>query len=470
MSLFKSINSLYISARHMVNNPVSMTLLTTERATLIKMQFASVQERSPENSTLDDLYKKYIAALSTSNWQIIGKKEWRLLPWLLWDTDKPLIHEKILVDKYLEVIDRSTSTRPLKTLIYVYLRSYPLSINDGGTISRFIINKLNYHTKGVLDEWRIRQQRYSIISGLHDNNTITSYIINNNNSVNNSLDSLGLSSELALIGMSKEIYKDVLKYLLNSDPYSINQRLLKRIIEWSLLSNRLRFPDLRTLLINSLLQPWVDIDPNDEIKDLLLEFLLESIGDPRIDIGKWQGVNDSSQIVIRKWLVKETLEDFFKILDKTAVDSHWRYRKQFWISYYNKDAINDAWIALGPEALHYAINAFGNRFNAAILDGNIQANHSVLLLKIGDLIIAEWSHNGRCRAWFAYDDQSPKLNQRKYFAYQLREHSNQIVEDYQQPGIPHLSSETGGWQGRLATYINNYTGVYVSHGEYMNGH
>jgi hypothetical protein len=37
------------------------------------------------------------------------------------------------------------------------------------------------------------------------------------------------------------------------------------------------------------------------------------------------------------------LEDFFRVLDETAQDSHWKYRKAFWSAYLRRDVIVDAW-------------------------------------------------------------------------------------------------------------------------------
>ncbi|WP_438811224.1 EH signature domain-containing protein, partial [Serratia marcescens] len=51
----------------------------------------------------------------------------------------------------------------------------------------------------------------------------------------------------------------------------------------------------------------------------------------------------------------------------------------------------------------------------------IERGHAVLLLKIGNGIVAEWSQNGICNIWHdAHDDTAPKWRRQDYTADEVR--------------------------------------------------
>jgi hypothetical protein len=164
-----------------------------------------------------------------------------------------------------------------------------------------------------------------------------------------------------------------------------------------------------------------------------------------------------------RWLVKASLDDFFTVLDETADDAHWKFRKAFWSAYLRRNAISDAWIVLGPAAARIVRKEFDSLAGAAKLrmgDGT-QSSHSVLLMQIGALTIAEWSHNGKCWIWSDGEPRVPKLYEAEYKRSQLRDSSKP------KRGIVHMGSEDGRWQDTIAHIIADETGIRVTRGEYM---
>ena len=197
----------------------------------------------------------------------------------------------------------------------------------------------------------------------------------------------------------------------------------------------------------------------------ILEFLLKYFHDPRTTEGRnnWAGINENALRVVRKWLAGATLEQFFEIIDNTAQDKHWRYRRKFWKAYYDADCIDDAWIALGKdsriEARSQSVN--GNELIAANLKGSgVKSDHSVLIFKLRELTICEWSHVGKCRIWFENNKRSPRLYENSYLAEVLREY-----EDY---SLPHQRSENYTWQRKLAEHIEYHTGIKMPNYKYEN--
>jgi hypothetical protein len=85
------------------------------------------------------------------------------------------------------------------------------------------------------------------------------------------------------------------------------------------------------------------------------------------------------------------------------------------------------------------------------------SKQSVLLMRIGNLIIAEWSHSGKCRIWNiddpTYSHTQPPLNiqNRSYHASELRAACN--AEE------SHFSSANWLWQSHVARHIKRMANI-----------
>ena len=225
--------------------------------------------------------------------------------------------------------------------------------------------------------------------------------------------------------------------------------------------SNLRFPTLKAEIADALLLPFAEREPTSEIKQLLRTFLTRTIGDPRVHPARWQGVRDPVRQVLLRWLVALSLEAFFSVLDRTALERHWIYRKHFWSAYLSRDLIEEAWLALGPSAQRVVDRrrGAGIAFGELRLSGGADAAHSVLLMKIGNMTIAEWSHSGRCRMWLADNPSAPKLYRSVYKRSEFMRDAS-----WEQS---HHGSETGQWQARIASQIQAQAGIRMTRTEYM---
>lgn len=142
----------------------------------------------------------------------------------------------------------------------------------------------------------------------------------------------------------------------------------------------------------------------------------------------------------------------------------WRYRRKFWSAYLPH--ITDAWVAFGSQGEHLARETArrteDNNFKRfGLLHGAVAGTHAVLIMTIGDLTIAEWSHSGKCRMWLRGHPNAPKLYASHYRAEDLR-----WSEWWE---ASHTGNEAYGWQGKFAEKIRRETGVSVSSAEYRVG-
>src|SRR5262249_46073877 len=95
-------------------------------------------------------------------------------------------------------------------------------------------------------------------------------------------------------------------------------------------------------------------------------------------------------------------------------------------------------------------------------DGN--ANHSVLLIRIGDLTFAEWSHNGKLRAWPNDSKNVPALFRAKYFRSELIASCLRFPAPAGRPDLgprqdDGLTRHAGIWQGRVAALLQQHEGI-----------
>lgn len=218
------------------------------------------------------------------------------------------------------------------------------------------------------------------------------------------------------------------------------------------------------MLAWALLAPWLDQAPPDAYRDRLTKLLVTRIGDPRLQAAKWDAIASEMRdpeaprliAMVRRWLTRRTVRQFFSVVGATTSDPRqWAAREEFWLAYLDDGAIDEAWFALGRQADALADGAIkndGDLLYGEITGGGADPSHSALILSIGDVRVAEWSHNGSCRFWDAGDRQAPKLYQKQYYGMALRAMNGGPRYEQRFSAIPHAS----GWQSKFAGFIHHF--------------
>ena len=242
----------------------------------------------------------------------------------------------------------------------------------------------------------------------------------------------------------------------------------KRLCEWAVHDpdtgvRRFRYPLFRDDFAYSLLSPWFKHSPPTDVQNALLSELLRTLGDPRHDHAGWLGVRREAITTASRWMTARTLDAFFDILKHTQ-DDIGPYRRQFWQAYSQGGHISEAWVALGNDAAAQLarIDPAGELSYAQIL-GKIAPNQSVLMLRMGDLLLCDWSHQGRLRAISASSRQAPKLYLPHYELFELRFATpldfNQGQD--QDPGLLHTGSKQGAWQDTARQFIAQHLNIHL---------
>jgi len=256
--------------------------------------------------------------------------------------------------------------------------------------------------------------------------------------------------------------------------------LLDRAEAFLVSGKSLRFPEpeLRGRIANGLVAAWFGSSPPaDALRNRVLAFLREHLGDPRVNGQPWQRASDETRRIVRSWLATITLDVFFRTIGRFSMEAgyehHWVAREAFWRACLRKNFITDSWLVVGGNVRQHI---HGNREIAdsyGVIQGGADERHSVLLMLIGQHVFAEWSHNGKLRAWHKDDPRAPQLFQvGGYRASQLKRDgmrfpAPRLRYDLGSTGTDGLSHFPGTWRQRVAEFLHLHERLIIEEHEWQ---
>ena len=353
----------------------------------------------------------------------------------------------------------------VRALLLAFLRVYPVGLETFHDL-RGVLEKTMSGAAlppPSLREWTQRCGNFGILEEDGDLSFVEK-LISATDPVDRLLGQTGFDAGLARCGFLESGIRKFLPILsARLAPNSIEDTQLSRVLALLECEGKLRFDQrsIRVEIASALLGPYMDTPPPADRRDQLQGFFLHHFGDPRLPSGihRWYGVADEVRHVVSRWLVKEALDGFIRVVRETAPE-HWEYREAFWMACFNRDLIEDAWFVLGSRARRLLSRLEEHRPDATGRLSGAEPGQSVLLLRMSGVTIAEWSYNGSCRFWLDGNRHSPKLYQaRAYSGTELRRGSNSFER--------HVGGPSGIWQKKVARWLREHTGASINRGEYM---
>jgi len=411
--------------------------------------------KQPEGVELKDLAERI-----SWNWRVyksitgLSIKDLRRAPWALFyppgHMNSWLAGDKAITKAYTQWLESRSLPSAVAALLNVLIKTYPVRLRTFETWRRSAVRLLNSVRSLRLTRWRERCSAGMLLEA-DGAQQFAQAFSKSDEGATNFVERAGLTGILgdarflqnAVSHLSSLIQKG-----LDADAFSGDS--LKRHLDLYIDDSSLRFNDMAPKIADSLLLPYVERQPESDIQEVIQSFILKYIGDPRIISGTWQGIDYQARQVMYRWLVRVTLEDFFRLLDETAMDRHWQDRKEFWTDYLNQGVITDAWLVLGSTAKRLARRLMeGQSMAFGVLLGYGDSRQSVLLMKLKGLTIAEWSHNSKCRFWLDGNVAAPELHKKSYNRAELMDKgSNEKVVHYPTT-----------WRAKCASYILRQTGI-----------
>jgi hypothetical protein len=435
----------------------------------------------PDTRSMARRLRDAYARAKTDGYRALRRNEYRKLPYAFFLQGEPSLVElhPALLERYWEKaagqIERrpSSTNRWLTPLLHAYCAHFDGQSNDFALLARGIVALLNQATGPVASTMRRLQSELSFFDPAAAARNIASDAAGKGGSAESWRHRRNLPDGFLVSKLGAAAFGALLQLPVD---LRRNAEVVQRVLSWAASQNpRPPAEPMRVQFADALLGPWVSHHPEESLRRELVQTFTrsDSYGDPRLRLRaayQWAGVSEPALSVIKRWLAGDTLRAFVQILERTA-DEIWEYRQKFWMAYFERGYIDDAWLALGDKAMREFRRDYRGGGRACGSLSGAMHNQSVLLLKLGDLVFQEWSHDGSLRAYKEGSRECPTLYQTEYTASDLRGRRslNLHPRDSQNmyPQLRHFRSAEGGWQRKARDFIHRETGVYLSDREIL---
>ncbi len=281
------------------------------------------------------------------------------------------------------------------------------------------------------------------------------------------LSQIGFRDRLPALGYREHLYRLGLERHemgTHSDPLD----RLKMVRHWTYAGGKVRFEALKTAAVRAALDPFGDEMPDKKTRDAVLELVVQLLRDPRSHPEGWSNCL-KSETITRRWLTEQSLRQFFALLDEVDRKDQWAYQRAFWNALYRRQYIDGAWVVFESSGARDARRLFGEGAGFGRFEG-FQPGHSVLLLSVQGLTVADWSHNNPCSIWDETDGGAgPRFYQSWYSASELKKQhrgDNTPANLASQGIFWHHGTGRYRWQSHVAAYLRKRRGLVLDPSDY----
>jgi hypothetical protein len=399
--------------------------------------------------------------------------DWNKIAWCLWTTTPAIAPHDPALAAVLDRVVRMVGVgriRPYRQLASAYLLDFAADRPGLELIS------------GVLRDgapvagapWDRLQAEYAAFDGADAAAHVARRALEAQTAVRDVFSAAGVAGPLLDGGLARAAH-DAGLAIMAAMPIASAAEHVAAVRRWSMRPDkRLVFETSKAAFARAVVGPFGDRMPAHGERFVVSNLLVSMFGDPRVNRGKWIGMDDVAQ-VLRRWLTEQSLRQFLDVVDKIAPDHMWKYRRAFWQAWHRADLLQNAWVVFGEDGAVAAMQAFGSsvRFAKFRPGGKKQIlpGHAVLLLDFGPCIVADWSHNGRCNIWKKSDKTRPAdLNAP---VYRSDEVMRPVPKDDSEANLnktdifSHHGSENYVWQNRVAERIHELIGVRIPPSDYQ---
>ncbi len=404
---------------------------------------------------LDEIARRLRETAHTRGGAAFKKRDLRHAPHCLWSGTEPIAEQDETAANIIVTTVADKARRSLiKTLAMSYLRHFHADLPLGKLVGQ-TISKLAPKAGGWVEALQRDYDAFNHGTGVEN---LAADCFARDEPPDELLERHGLQGEVLTRGFSEEATRQCLIWMSNRLSESPTKKWVEKIVHWSYRGDQGRFREARYAMARSLIGAFRTQVPGDELKHLILDLVLQRLKDPRLAPQNWEQVREERDIV-RGWLTEQSLRQFLDVVDRTARPDHWRYRRAFWEAFYYEGLITEAWVAFASSGQAEARRAYGRSASFAALHQSkagkqVEHGHAVLIMRIGQYVVCDWSHNGRCIAWPASDSDAPRLYQSRYY-------SGDLAPRLEPDGgldVRHHGSSNYTWQREINSFIRNHVG------------
>lgn len=397
------------------------------------------------------------------------------IPWIMYDeaypdpknTSQPLAANKQFLMAYIHAIAERSSCNLKISLARVFLYFYPQKLSTFSLLVEKIPELLTSIDIAKCRAFATLASRYQLFAP-NAPKAFWNKVTDTSKSIEEQLSETGFT---ALMGSSRFLqvaFQDglvTLRNKLESGDAASGDTITKLDTFLATETGRSLRNQHRALLADSILLPFLSANVAPGLQPITQSLMLKHYSDPRINRSEWNGVDQRAVQIMKSWLIKDSLDFFFKLLEGivqgTTATQHWKYRQAFWRAYLEKEVIKDAWVILSPHLYEKAKHVEDFNEKTVGIVSSVTAEHACLLMRIGNLVIIEWNHNGSCHIISNNADRLPEFYKKYYLRDQLESKTEQINKTNYTSKYRHSSSERYLWQKNIASTIEAFTGVQL---------
>jgi len=360
---------------------------------------------------------------------------------------------QIWVKRFLDLVQQASSSVLTRCLLIGYLRI----ADENDSISTLLRVYLKKNLALIPQQWQRRIDRYDLLGDKIGDRVASEIITKTDLDPSFVMNDAGLRGILESCTFSENVFNAICAQLSTGHT---DQRL-SRFWRWVRPNNdqHILFRKSLRSYAEALLTPYVSASPTDTQKAAIQNFLLDVFRDPRVDRSSWRVVPAVLRNVFNRWLTEQSFELLMQIVSSSNDTTQWQERQKFWTPYIEAGHISDAWVVLGSKGASVATQLVqrGDLQSTAVYgllrSGDVDPLHSMILLRIGDWVISEWTHSGKLRFYHQLSNKkAPKFYEKLYHASAIR------VDSAADEAITHHS----GWQHTARQFLANRIGVRVS--------
>jgi hypothetical protein len=447
----------------------------------------------PSGEVLEILREELRRACAGGDPSRIPPRTLRRAPLVFWDRDPQAAAFPGLLEAFLD--GAASKPRWLRELVEAWLRDFGPDRARLPEAGRAAANLLARTQDPRLGHWDRAHRRYAMFDAARGPERVGSALLTGTEPVDAVLSQTGMDDPIRAEG---RFFRAAVKAMLATLPTALRgggareawtraaailevQRTRRDRLGREIAETALRVPDLIGEVIVACLDPWLrDPPPKPEApREEIKAFLLRVVGDPRLRPDRWSAAPESCAQRMRSWLAEASLETFFALISETNDDPQWRYRRAFWracLRKMPKDRPAEVWVVLGPgmAARAKAVRDLANAHGRMEVSGQY-GEQAVLLLRLGNIVLSEWSNVGPVRAWQVGDRRCPALYRAQYDPQELRARCLDFPDHpilgrggaFDGKGLWHRSPQTGLWQGCAAAFLENHTELRLTPKDYM---
>jgi len=417
---------------------------------------------APEPPDLDAIAARIRETLHRNGASALRRRDLKYAPLCLWAGDEPIAeHDPVATRLIVETVAERGRRSLIATLAVTYLRYYKPGRAGIGLVGRSLQRLAHWGGPGIAG----LESDLDIFDPQHGPDHLAQRALAREETPGEILGSYGLTGDSLTAGLAAEAARQGMARISDELGRNRTEEAVARADHWAYRHDGARFDGASVTLAKTLVGPFLEQNPGAELRQAILNTLLDRLHDPRLYAQNWLQVPEERDRV-RGWLTGQSLQQFLDIVDRTAKPSHWIYRRAFWKAFYDTGLMEEAWVAFGPEGESEARFVFGQKASFGTLehDGKpVEKGHAVLLMRIGNLTICDWSHNGRCIIWPKGDQRAPQLYQASY-------RSGDLAPANAPDGglsVTHHASNNYTWQRQIADFIRGKLGVSVQEHDFQ---